>query len=45
MTLLGTPLSFLFQTHINIVTGPYTPTCYKDRVVFFAFLDQNTKEV
>jgi hypothetical protein len=47
MTLLGTPLSFLFPTYLNIVMGPYMPTCYKDRIVFeiVAFLDQNTRGV
>ena len=40
MALLGTPLSFLFQTHLNIVTGPYMPTCYKDRIVLEYFLSQ-----
>jgi hypothetical protein len=33
MALLGTPLSFIFQTHFKLVMGPYMPTCYKDRMV------------
>jgi hypothetical protein len=37
---LGIPLSLFFQTHLKIVTGPYMPTCYKDRIVLkFTLLD------
>jgi hypothetical protein len=38
MTLFGTPLSFIFQTHFKLVMGPYMPTCYKDRIVIEIFL-------